>query len=138
MTRPVRPVALVILTACMIYPGITLLFQGLYPFVTGEYMMLVGKLGVWMDLAQRLGLPPIVPLGLKSLLGAAWVFGVLGLWAGDPPVQIGKTTLPGLAYPLTVLAAAGSLLYPGGEMVMGVIGLIVLFGFRENPQEVTA
>jgi len=127
MTRPVRPVALVILTACMIYPGITLLFQGLYPFVAGEYMMMVGKLGVWMDLANRLGIPPLVPLLLKSGLGAAWVFGVLGLWAGD-----------GRAYPLALLAAAGSLLYPGGEMLMGAIGLVALIGFRENPGEVAA
>jgi len=127
MTRPVRPVALVILTACMIYPGITLLFQGLYPFVAGEYMMLFGKLGVWMDLANRFGIPPIVPLGLKTLLGAAWLFGVLGLWAGD-----------GRAYPLTLLAAVGSLFYPGGGMLMGAIGLVVLLRFRENPEEVPA
>jgi len=127
MTRPVRPIALVILTACMIYPGITLLFQGLYPFATGEYFMLVGQHGVWMDLAVRMGLPAIVVLGLKSAVGAAWVFGVLGLWAGD-----------GRAYPLALLGALGSLLHPGGAMVMGVIGLIALLGFRENAAEVAA
>ena len=138
MTRPVRPVALVILTACMIYPGVTLLFQGLYPFVAGEYIMLVGKLGVWMDLANRFGIPPVIVLLLKAAIGLAWVAGVTGLWAGDPPIQLGKTTLPGMAYPLTVLAALGSLLYPGGEMLMSLIALIVLFGFRENPREVTA
>jgi hypothetical protein len=29
MKRPVRPVALVILTACALYPGLTSVFQGL-------------------------------------------------------------------------------------------------------------
>jgi len=28
MKRPVRPVALEILTACMLYPGVTMLYQG--------------------------------------------------------------------------------------------------------------
>src|SRR2546425_2385653 len=127
MTRPVRPVALVILTACMIYPGITLLFQGLYPFVAGEQMMLMGKLGVWMDLASRLGIPPVVPLLLKSGLGAAWVFGVLGLWAGD-----------GRAYPLALLAAAGTLFSPGGATLMALLGLLVLLFCREDSRAVTA
>jgi hypothetical protein len=95
--------------------------------VTGEYFNLVGQHGVWMDLAARIGLPPIVVLLLKSGLGAAWVFGVLGLWAGD-----------GRAYPLALLAAAGSLLYPGGPMVMGVIGLLCLLLFRETDQVVPA
>ncbi len=138
MTRPIRPVALVILTACMIYPGVTLLFQGLYPFVAGEYIMLVGRLGVWMDLAIRFGIPPVVVLLLKAGIGLAWVAGVTGLWAGDPPLQLGKMTLPGLAYPLTVLAALGSLLYPGGEMLMSLIALIVLFGFREDRLAIAA
>lgn len=127
MTRPVRPIALVILTACMIYPGITLLFQGLYPFVTGEYFMMVGQYGGWMDLAAKIGLPPIVVLGLKAAVGSAWVLGVLGLWAGD-----------WRAYPLALFAAVGSLLHPGGAMVMGVLGLIALLGFRENAEEVAA
>ncbi len=127
MTRPVRPIALVILTACMIYPGITLLFQGLYPFVTGEYFMLVGQYGFVMDLAAKMGLPPIAALGLKAAVGGAWVLGVLGLWAGD-----------WRAYPLVLLAAVGSLLNPVGPMVMGVFGLIALLGFRENAEEVVA
>jgi hypothetical protein len=127
MTRPVRPVALVILTACMVYPGVTLLFQGLYPFVTGEYFTLVSQVGPWMTLAMKLGLPPIAPLLLMAALGAAWVLGVLGLWAGD-----------GRAYPLALLGAAGSLLYPIGPAVMGVLGLIVLLGFRERAEEVPA
>ena len=127
MTRPVRPIALVILTACMIYPGITLLFQGLYPFVTGEYFMLVGQYGFVMDMAAKMGLPPIVALGLKTAVGLAWVLGVPGLWAGD-----------WRAYPLVLLAAVGSLLNPVGPMVMGVFALIALLGFRENAEEVAA
>ncbi len=127
MTRPVRPVALVILTACMVYPGVTLLWQGLYPFFAGEYFNLVGETGPWMSLVQKLGLPPIVALGLKSMLGLAWVGGVLGLWAGD-----------WRAYPLALLAAAGSLLHPGGSMVMGAIALVCLIFFRESADAVPA
>ena len=62
MKRPVRPVALVILTACLAYPGVTLLYQGLYPFVTGEYFVLAGRLGLWMDLAIKLHVPVIAVL----------------------------------------------------------------------------
>src|SRR5439155_1029198 len=69
MTRPVRPVALVLLTACMIYPGITLLWQGLYPLIAGEYFMLVGQTGPWMAIVQKLGLPPVVALAGKAGLG---------------------------------------------------------------------
>jgi hypothetical protein len=127
MLRPVRPVALVILTACVLYPGIGLLYQGLYPFVAGEWFNLGGDQGPWMDLARKLGLPLVAVAGAKVALGAAWVFGVLGLWAGD-----------GRAYPLALLAAAGSLLYPGGEMVMGAIGLVCLLFFREKPDAVPA
>ena len=127
MNRPVRPVALVILTACLAYPGVTMLYQGLYPFVTGEYFNLVGQWGPWMGLAAQMHIPPIVVLGLKSALGAAWVFGVLGLWAGD-----------GRAYPLALLAALGSLLYPVGPTVMGIIGLVCLLLFRETEQVVPA
>ena len=127
MPRPIRPVALVILTACMLYPGIGLLYQGLYPFVAGDWFNLVGQQGPWMDMARHFGLPLLVVAGVKSALGAAWIFGVLGLWAGD-----------GRAYPLAVLAAFGSLLYPGGEMVMGAIGLICLIFFREKPDTVPA
>ena len=125
MLRPVRPVALVILTVCMMYPGVTMLFQGLYPFVAGDWFNLVGQQGPWMDLAHKLGLPLMAVAGAKSALGAAWVFGVLGLWAGD-----------GRAYPLALLAALGSLLYPGGAMVMGVIALVCLVFFREKSDAV--
>ena len=121
MTRPVRPVALVILTACMAYPGVALIWQGLYPFIAGEYFNLVGQTGPWMAIATQLGLPPVVPLLAKAGLGLAWMAGVLGLWTGD-----------GRAYPLALLAAAGSLLHPGGAMVMGVIGLVCLIFFRES------
>jgi len=34
--------------------------------------------------------------------------------------------------PLVLLAAVGSLLYPGGGMVMAVLALICLFVFRED------
>jgi hypothetical protein len=127
MPRPVRPVALVILTACMLYPGVSLLYQGGYPFVTNEWFTLLGQRGPWMDLAQKMGIPLMVVAGAKLALGAAWLFGVLGLWAGD-----------NRAFPLVLLAAAGSLLYPGGPMVMGVIGLICLLFFREKPGTVPA
>ena len=121
MKRPVRPVALVILTLCMLYPGVTMLYQGLYPFVAGEYFSLVAKLGPWMDLATKLHIPLYVVLGLKSALGVAWLAGVLGVWAGD-----------GRAVPLVMLAALGSLLYPIGPTVMGAIALVSLFVFREG------
>ena len=127
MTRPVRPIALVILTACMIYPGVTLLYQGLYPFVAFEYFNLVGQLGVWMTLGEKLHVSPVIVVLLKAGLGAAWVAGVLGLWAGD-----------GRAYPLALLAAVGTLLYPGGAMVMAVLALVCLIFFREDPEQVPA
>ena len=127
MTRPVRPVALVILTACAVYPGLTSLWQGLYPLATGMPFNLVGQEGLFMDIAYRLRLPVWVPLGYKSLIGLAWLGGVPGLWAGD-----------WRAYPLVLLGAAGSLLLPGGPMFMGVVGLICLVGFREKAEEVPA
>ena len=127
MNRPVRPVALVILTACMVYPGVTMLWQGLYPFLAGEYFNLVGEKGAWMTIAAQMGLPPLVPLLLKAGVGLAWVAGVLGLWAGD-----------GRAYPLALLAATASLLHPGGAMGMGVIALVCLIFFRESPDDVPA
>ena len=127
MTRPVRPIALCILTLCMVYPGVTMLFQGLYPFVAGDLFNLVGDTGPWFALAQKFGLSPMIPSLLKAGLGTAWVAGVLGLWAGDMK-----------AYPLALAAAVLSLLYPGGPMVMGAIGLFCLIFLRENPEEVPA
>jgi hypothetical protein len=127
MLRPIRPVALVVLTACMLYPGVTLLYQGAYPFIAQDWFNLVGEQGPWMALALKVGIPLVVVAGAKAALGAAWLAGVLGLWAGD-----------GRAYPLALLAAFGSLLYPGGPMVMGVIGLICLLFFREKPDTIPA
>ena len=127
MKRPVRPVALVILTLCMIYPGVTTLYQGLYPFVAGDYLTLVAKLGPWMDLAIKFHIPPVAILGAKAAVGAAWLGGVLGLWAGD-----------GRALPLVLLAILGSLLNPVGPSVMALIALITLVVFREDAQVVPA
>ena len=95
--------------------------------MAGEYFNLVGQTGPWMALAASLHIPPIVVLGLKAGLGLFWILGVLGLWAGD-----------GRAYPLALLAAAGTLLYPGGGMVMAVIALVCLLFFREKDEEVPA
>jgi len=127
MTRPVRPIALVLLTACMAYPGVTMLYQGLYPIWSGDFFNLVGQHGLWMDIGIKLGLPPMAISGAKALVGLMWLGGVLGLWAGDSR-----------AYPLALAAAVLSLLYPGGPMVMAAIGLICLLLFRENPDEVPA
>ena len=127
MLRPVRPVALVVLTACMLYPGVTMLYQGVYPFIAQDWFNLVGDQGPWIALALRVGIPLAVVAGAKAALGAAWLAGVLGLWAGD-----------GRAYPLALLAAFGSLLYPGGPMVMGVLGLVCLLFFREKPDTIPA
>jgi hypothetical protein len=127
MNRPVRPVALVILTACMVYPGVTMLFQGLYPLVAGDYFNLVGDPGAWTTFLGRMGVPALAVNGLKALLGLMWVAGVLGLWAGDSK-----------AYPLALGAAALTLLYPGGGMVMAVIALVCLIFFRESSDEVPA
>jgi hypothetical protein len=127
MTRPIRPVALVILTAAMIYPGITMMFQGLYPLVTGEYFNLRGEPGLWTQWLGNMGVAPMLVNGFKAFLGLLWAAGVLGLWAGD-----------GKAYPVALLAAALTLLYPGGGMVMAVLALICLIFFRENADEVPA
>ena len=93
----------------------------------GANFNLVGQAGPWMDLARSLHIAPIVVLGLKSAIGAAWLLGVLGLWAGDAR-----------AYPLALLGAAGSLLHPGGAMFMGALGLVCLIFFREKEEEVPA
>jgi hypothetical protein len=127
MTRPVRPIALVLLTACMVYPGATLLFQGLYPFIAGEPFSLVGRLGVWHAWAAKLGLPFVTVEIAKAVLGLLWIAGVLGLWAGVSR-----------AWPLALAAAILTLFYPGGAMLMAVLALVCLVGFRENPGEVPA
>ncbi len=127
MTRPVRPGALVFLTACALYPGLTMLFQGLYPFVTGEQFRLAGQFGPWIDLAARMNVPIVLVLALKTLIGLLWLAGVPGLWAGDAR-----------AVPPVMLAAALSVLYPVGPSVMGVLALVCLLRFREDPSQVTA
>jgi hypothetical protein len=123
MKRPVRPVALVILTACALYPGLSSVFQGFYSWVAGEWFTLVGQQGLFVDLAVKLGLPAVVPNTLKGLIGLAWLAAVPGLWAGDAR-----------AYPLALLAAAGSLLLGPGPAVMGVLGLVSLIAFRETEE----
>lgn len=127
MTRPVRPIALVILTICMVYPGLTMLWQGLYIFGAGAEFTLMGHPGPWVDLAIKAGIPLIVVYLAKAALGMAWLASVPGLWAGD-----------WRAYPLALLAAVGSVLYPVGPMIMGIIALVCLLGFRENAEQVPA
>jgi hypothetical protein len=127
MKRPVRPIALVILTVCMIYPGVTMLYQGLYPFVAGDYFTLVAQRGPWMDLATNLHVPLIAVLALKSFLGVLWLAGVPGLWAGD-----------WRAYPVVLVAALGTLFYPVGPSVMSALGLLSLLAFRETDAVVPA
>jgi hypothetical protein len=127
MTRPVRPVALVVLTACMVYPGVTMMFQGGYPFVAGEWFNLSADYGFWASVLTRFGIPHIAVEVLKLLVGGAWVAGVLGLWAGDMK-----------AYPLVLGAAAITLAYGGGPSIMSVLALICLLGFREKAEEVPA
>ena len=121
MNRPVRPVALVILTACALYPGLTSVFQGLYPWVAGQEFALLGQQGVFVDLAVRFGLPIWAPNLAKAAIGSAWLAGVPGLWAGDLR-----------AWPLVALGALGSLLLGPGPGVMGIVGLICLTVFRET------
>ena len=127
MTRPVRPAALVILTLCMIYPGVTSLFQGLYPFVAGDWFNLVGQNNLWFGVLDNLGLPVWVVILVQAGVGLAWIGGVLGLWAGEWK-----------DYPLALLGALGSLLFPIGPAVMGVVGLLLLVVFRQNAREVPA
>ncbi len=127
MLRPVRPVALLVLTACALYPGLTFVFQGGYAFVTGYHFQLNGDYGPWVNWVMALGLHPVIAWGLKTVVGLMWLGGVPGLWAGD-----------WRAYPLVLGAAALSLLYPGGPMLMGAIGLVCLLFFREKATDVPA
>jgi len=123
MKRPVRPVALVILTLCALYPGLTSVFQGFYPWVARQPFALVGQEGVFVTVLMHAGLPIWVPNVVKGLIGLAWLAGVPGLWAGE-----------GLAWPLVMLAAAGSLLLGTGPAVMGVVGIVCLTVFRETKE----
>ena len=121
MKRPVRPAALVILTLCALYPGLTSVFQGLYPWVCGQPFALIGNEGAFVNTLVHLGAPIWAPNLLKTLIGLAWLGGVPGLWAGD-----------WRAWPLVALGAAGSLILGPGPGVMGIIGLICLTVFRET------
>ncbi len=129
MNRPVRPAALVILTLCCLYPGLTLVFQGAYPFINGAMFTLSNHQGYLFDMARQMGLPFWIPSLVKVGVGGLWLLGVPGLWAGD-----------WRAYPIVLLAALGSLMIPGGTglfsgvQLMGVIGLVCLIVFRETSQ----
>lgn len=123
MKRPVRPVALVILTLCALYPGLSAVFQGLYPWVSGQPFVQMGQQGMFVDLLLKMGLPIAVPNLVKAAIGLAWLASVPALWIGE-----------GKAWPLALLAAAGSLLLGPGPAVMGVVGLICLTVFRETEQ----
>ncbi|MCC6649870.1 MAG: hypothetical protein IT348_01830 [Candidatus Eisenbacteria bacterium] len=123
MKRPVRPVALLILTLCALYPGLSAVFQGLYPWVTGQEFALMGQTGTLATMAAKIGMPVWLPNIFKALVGLAFLGAVPGLWAGD-----------GRAMPLAFLGAVGSLLLGPGPAVMGVIALICLTMFRETAQ----
>jgi hypothetical protein len=116
-----------VLTLCALYPGLTMVYQGLYPFVAGEPFGLLGQPGPWVSAAGALGVHAAVAPLLKAFLGLAWLGGVAGLWAGD-----------WRAYPLALLAAAGSLLYPWGPSLMGAVALVCLVVFRERSDTVPA
>ncbi|MFN8588392.1 MAG: hypothetical protein U0704_11410 [Candidatus Eisenbacteria bacterium] len=121
MKRPVRPVALVILTLCALYPGLTSVFQGFYPWVTGQEFALVGQVGGFATMAAKIGMPVWLPNLFKGFVGLAFLGAVPGLWAGD-----------GRATPLAFLGAVGALLLGPGPAVMGVVALICLTVFRET------
>ena len=124
MKRPVRPVALVILTACALYPGLDACCSRAsirsWPAST---FTLVGQHGPWMDLAPKLG---TAAGACRSLLKARHRPGV----AGRRARACGPAT--GARIRWRCSAAVGSLLYPGGPTVMGVIALICLIVFRET------
>jgi hypothetical protein len=127
MKRPVRPVALVILTLCALYPGLTAVFQGLYPWVAGQPFVQVGQQGMFVDTMLGFGLPVWLPNLLKAGIGLAWLASVPALWIGE-----------GRAWPLALLAAAGSLVLGPGPAVMGIVGLVCLTVFRETEQHLPA
>ena len=123
MKRPVRPIALVILTLCALYPGLTSVFQGLYPWVTGQEFALISQQGPFIELCLKLGAPVWVPYLFKAAVGGAYLAGVPGLWAGD-----------WRAWPLVLLGALGSLLLGPGPGAMGILAIICLTAFRETAQ----
>jgi hypothetical protein len=119
--RPVRPIALVILTLCALYPGLTAVFQGLYPWVAGQEFALISQQGPFVDLCMKLGLPIWAPNLFKAAVGGAYLAGVPGLWAGD-----------WRAWPLVMLGALGSLMLGPGPGVMGIVAILCLTVFRET------
>lgn len=123
MKRPVRPVALLILTLCALYPGLTAVFQGFYPFISVAEFTLLDQQGPLVDMGLKLGLPVAVPYLIKGFIGLAFLGAVPGLWAGD-----------WRAWPLALLGALGALLLGPGPAVMGVIAIICLTVFRETDQ----
>lgn len=127
MKRPVRPAALVILTLCALYPGLTSVFQGLYPWVAAQPFEQVGQQGMFVDMVVKMGLPIWAPNLLKAGIGLAWLASVPALWIGE-----------GKAWPLALLAAAGSLVLGPGPAVMGLVGLVCLTVFRETEQHLPA
>lgn len=123
MKRPVRPVALVILTLCALYPGLSAVFQGFYPWVTGQEFALMGQTGALATMAAKMGVPIWLPSLFKGLVGLAFLGAAPGLWAGD-----------GRAVPLAFLGAVGALLLGPGPAFMGVVAIICLTVFRETSQ----
>ena len=126
MSRPVQPGALFVLTLLMLYPGLTLAYQGGYPFFTGEWFTLRGQLGSWMVWGKSLGVDRQIISVLKLGLGLAWLGGVPGIWAGSQA-----------AYGLTLLAALGTTVYdPPKGTLLGLVGLACLVLGRQKPSEV--
>jgi hypothetical protein len=76
MMRPVRPVALYVLTLCALYPGLTSVFQGLYAFVCHQEFALLGQQGVFVDTLVKFGAPIWLPNLMKAAIGGAFLAGV--------------------------------------------------------------
>lgn len=126
MFRPVRSGPLFVLTLLMLYPGLTLAFQGGYPFLTGEWFTLRGQLGSWITWGKAAGIDPQIVSVLKLLVGLAWLGGVPGIWAGSQA-----------AYGLTLLGCVGTLAYdPPKGTLLGLIGLTCLILGRQKTSEV--
>jgi hypothetical protein len=125
MYRPVKPGALWVLTLLMLYPGLTMAFQGGYPFLTGEWFTLKNDLGSWITWGKGIGVDPQITSALKLLVGLAWLGGVPGIWAGSP-----------LAYHLTAFAATLTLLHdPPKGAILGAAGLAALILGRQKNDE---
>jgi hypothetical protein len=119
MQRPIKPGPLFVLTLMMLYPGLTLAYQGGYPFLSGEWLGLKNQLGSWANWGTALGLNPHVVPALKLALGLAWLGGVPGMWMGVEA-----------AYFLTFAAAVGTVVYdpPKGTILGVVAAALLIFG----------